>query len=47
MVSKGIKIKEFPIKQLAKAFLFCFILFVLKPNQKDLADFVLCTNLWV
>jgi hypothetical protein len=40
MVSTGIKITEFPIKHLAKSFLFCFIFFVLKPNQKDLADLV-------
>jgi hypothetical protein len=47
MVSTGIKSSELSIKHLAKTFLFCFIFLFLKPNQKDLADLVKNTKLWV
>ena len=39
MVSTGIKSSKFLIKHLAKTFYFVLFFFI-KPNQKDLADFV-------
>ncbi|RBW57129.1 hypothetical protein DS884_11120 [Tenacibaculum sp. E3R01] len=44
MVSTGIKSNEFPIKHLAKTFYFVLSFFVIKPNQKDLADLVKSTK---
>jgi hypothetical protein len=47
MVSTGIKSSEFPIKHLAKTFYFVLSFFFIKPNQKDLADLVKNSKLWV
>jgi hypothetical protein len=47
MVSTGIKSSEFSIKHLAKTFCFVLSFLFLKSNQKDLADLVKGTKLWV
>jgi hypothetical protein len=47
IVSTGMKTTEFPIKHLAKTFLFCFVFSISKPNQKDFSDLVKSSKLWV